>query len=69
MAECKDHTAHVLRLDNLEEDMSELKKTVEALRSKGINPGVYIGIFSFFGVCFSTVGSIIGALLSAYIGK
>jgi ABC-type lipoprotein release transport system permease subunit len=64
--ECRDHRAHVVRLNNLEENMSELKKAVDILERRGINPGVYVGVFSFFGVCFSTLGSIIGVVLSAY---
>lgn len=66
---CKDHEAHVVRLRNLEDDMKDLKTIVQALEKKGINPGVYIGLFSFFGICFSTAGSLLGILLSAYIGK
>lgn len=66
---CKDHEAHVVRLRNLEEDVKEIKNVVQVLKERGWNPAVVVGIFSFFGVCFSTLGSILGIVLSAYLGK
>lgn len=33
---------------------------------KKLNPGIWLGIFSFLGVIVSTIGNTIGAALTAY---
>jgi hypothetical protein len=33
---------------------------------KKINPGIWLGIFSFLGVIVSTIGSTLGAVINAY---
>ena len=60
MQDCRYHTDHESRISRLESDMKELI-------SRQIHPGLWLGLFSFFGVCFSTIGSIVGVILSAYL--
>lgn len=59
MADCKFHPDHETRIKRLETEMKEL-------RDSRVHPGIWLGIFSFLGVIFSTIGSIIGALLNVY---
>lgn len=66
---CRDHEAHEVRLRNLEESVKDIRTMVQALEKRGISPAILVGIISFFGVCFSTLGSLLGVILSAYLGK
>jgi hypothetical protein len=60
MAECKYHVDHENRITRLEEDMDKCKENLK-------DPRTLVAIVGFFGVAFSTVGSIAGTILGAYL--
>lgn len=55
------------RIKTLEKDMAETKQALKVLETKGIDPKIYAAIFGLIGVIFSTLGSIIGTVLTAYL--
>lgn len=56
---CPHHSDHESRIKRLESEVKEL----QAAR---VNPGLWLGLFSFLGIIFSTIGSTIGVILNAY---
>ena len=59
MADCPYHSKHELQIKNLEE-------AVKDLQTNQRDPRVWVAVFSFLGVCFSTVESLFGVILSYY---
>ena len=57
-SQCPYHTDHENRIKRLEEQMEKMLES---------NPKMVIAAFSFIGVVFSTTGTIIGILLTAYL--
>lgn len=57
--DCKHHVDHETRIKNLE--IAESKR-----QDSRVNPGLWLGIFSFLGICFSTFGVIIARLIDVY---
>lgn len=55
-ATCPYHSDHENRIKRLENHMDDKK----------LNPGIWLGIFSFLGVIVSTIGSTLGAVINAY---
>ncbi|GAB1353138.1 hypothetical protein MASR1M12_18720 [Erysipelotrichia bacterium] len=51
MADCPYHSKHELQIKNLED-------TEKGLQTNQRDPRVWVAVFSFLGVCFSTVGSL-----------
>ena len=60
MAECKHHIDHENRIIRLEEDMEKCKENNK-------DPRLLIAMLGFFGVAFSTAGSVFGTLLGLYL--
>jgi len=60
MGDCPFHHKH-------EHQISELEKAVKDLQLTRRDPRIWVAIFSFLGVCFSTVGSLLGVMLSYYL--
>jgi hypothetical protein len=59
VADCPYHSKHELQIKNLEEAVKELQVNQR-------DPRVWVAVFSFLGVCFSTAGSLIGIVISQY---
>lgn len=59
---CKYHEDHSSRIRRLEAEVKDL-------RDSRMNPGIWLGLFSLLGVIFSSIGSAIGAVVSAYVGR
>ncbi len=59
MAECPFHSKVELQIKNLED-------AVKDLQANQRDPRVWVAVFSFLGVCFSTAGSLIGIIISQY---
>ena len=57
--DCKYHVDHESRIKNLEVSLGKLQDA-------RVNPGLWLGIFSFLGMCFSSIGNVIGQALNAY---
>jgi len=60
VSECSFHSKHELQIKNLED-------AVKDLQANQRDPRVWVAVFSFLGVCFSTVGSLFGVILSYYL--
>ena len=39
---------------------------IKRLEDNKVNPGVWLGIFSFLGVIFTVLGNLAGQIISAY---
>lgn len=57
------------RMNVVEKDMAEVKKALQELKDKGVDPKIYVAIVGFLGVAFSTIGSVLGTVLTAYLTK
>lgn len=57
--DCKYHVDHESRIKNLE--IAEAK-----YQDTRVNPGLWLGIFSFLGICLSSLGNVLGQIFSAY---
>lgn len=55
------------RIIELEKNMAEVKRVLEDMKNKGVDPKIYVAIVGFLGVAFSTIGTIIGTVLTAYL--
>ena len=55
------------RIKSLEKDMADVKEVLQDMKTRGIDPKIYVAIVGFLGVVFSTLGSVIGTVLTAYI--
>lgn len=75
---CPYHIDHSTRISNLEagqktlntrmeENMTKVIGLISAVADKVRDPRMLIAIVGFFGVLFSTAGSIIGAVIVAYV--
>ena len=62
MTECPFHKEHEFRIKALEADV---KDNQNILRS--FNPKIWVAVIALIGVMFSTVGSVLGVFLVAYI--
>jgi hypothetical protein len=59
VTECPYHRKLEFQIKNLEADVKELQITQR-------DPRIWVAVFSFLGVCFSTLGSLLGVVLSYY---
>lgn len=56
---CQSHEDHVTRIENLEADMKELKKSVTS-------PAIWVALFGVVGTCVSTLGAFCGVVAVAW---
>lgn len=55
------------RIDQLEGDMTEIKKAMQQLEDKaGIDPRIWVAIISLIGIIVSTFGSVAGTIFTSY---
>lgn len=61
---CPHHSNHEFRITTLEDDMKENQQKIEK-----INPAFWMGIITLLTGLLSTVGSIGGYIIAAYLKK